>query len=182
MSAVVLAEATAGHGVQAPARMPAAVLAPPSHSEASPPVPWPWHSPDRLSIPETVLEFWRCLQQRPELRELSGCRRAVGSLQAYPRELENSRTCALYRGATTSWERKQSRRGPTCPGHIPTLCPAWAGCCNHSEGGSVPNFMKLTISSGRQEGDECSEGIGVVLEWGLWRHGGHEAGVVWDPG
>lgn len=78
-------------------RMPAAGLpAPPSHSKAFPPVPQPQHSPDRPSIPETVLEFWRCLQGRPERGscpapgEASG--RAEGSLQACPWELENSRT------------------------------------------------------------------------------------------
>lgn len=47
-------------------RVSAAVLAPPSHSTASPPVPQPWHSPDKPSIPEMVLEFWRCLQWRLE--------------------------------------------------------------------------------------------------------------------
>lgn len=48
---------TADNDNQAPARMPAAVLAPPCDCIASTPVPQPKQSPDRLHIPEIVLEF-----------------------------------------------------------------------------------------------------------------------------
>lgn len=48
---------TADNDNQAPARMPAAVLAPPCYCIASAPVPQPKHSADRLHIPEIVLEF-----------------------------------------------------------------------------------------------------------------------------
>lgn len=48
---------TADNDNQDPARMPAAVLAPPCYCIASAPVPQPKHSPDRLHIPEIVLKF-----------------------------------------------------------------------------------------------------------------------------
>ena len=48
---------TADNDNRAPAIMPAAVLALPCYCIASAPVPQPEHSPDRLHIPEIVLEF-----------------------------------------------------------------------------------------------------------------------------
>lgn len=57
VSTVVLAGGTAAIGTQASARMLAAVLAPPSYPMASAPVPQSRRFPDKLGIPETVLEF-----------------------------------------------------------------------------------------------------------------------------
>lgn len=152
----------------------------------------PLHLCPSLSIPQTGPAFWRqswnsgdasresqSHRRCPVPGQVSG--RAEGSLQACPWELENSKTYTLHPGATTSRERRQGHRGPTCPSHIPTLCLAWAGCWNPSEGGPIPNFVKFTVSSGSYEGDEWSEETNVVLEWGLWRCGGHEVRVVWDP-
>lgn len=124
-----------------------------------PATPRPLHLCPSLSIPQTGPAFWRqswnsgdasresqSHRRCPVPGEVSG--RAEGPLQACPWELENSKTYTLHPGAMTSRERRQGHRGPACPSHIPTLCLAWARCWNPSEGGSVPNFVKFTISSG----------------------------------
>lgn len=57
VSAAVLTRGTAAAVPRLQPKNVSSCRAPPSHSTDSPPVPQPWHSPDRPGIPETVLEF-----------------------------------------------------------------------------------------------------------------------------
>lgn len=135
--------------------MSAAVLAPPSYSTASPPVPQPWHSPDRPSIPETVLEFWRCLQWRPELagdpRETWGERRgpALGSwrTQGPTRAPRNDDISGEEAGL--QWAAPATS-APFRGLVIPIMCLALVRCWDPSERGPVPNFVEFTDTSGKQ--------------------------------
>lgn len=83
---------------------------------ASPPVPQPWHSPERPSIPETVLEFWRCLQWRPELAGVAWSLerpggRGEGVLSGLPLGAGNLKDLHMHSGKVTSQERKQGHSG-----------------------------------------------------------------------